>query len=158
MPKVPISTIQDVIAKILSKSHVEGDCIVYDGYRSITGYGKVKVGGRKGKLLLVHRIMYEHYKGPIPEGIFVCHSCDNPQCFNIEHLFLGTHDDNMRDMANKKRAFRTTGEKSGVHKLSYKDVENIRKDNRYITIIAKDYGVVKSTISDIKNFKSRRDG
>jgi hypothetical protein len=88
----------------------------------------------------------------------VCHTCDNPACFNPYHLFLGTHKNNMRDMVRKNRAFRSTGEKSGVHKLSTFEVIKIREDNRFITIIAKEYGVVKSTISMIRNFKSKKEG
>ena len=51
-----------------------------------------------------YRVAWVIEKGPIPRGLFVCHRCDNPLCINVEHLFLGTHADNMRDMAIKGRA------------------------------------------------------
>jgi len=54
--------------------------------------------------MYLHRIAWEaHNAEPIPEGLMVCHSCDNPRCFNPEHLFLGTAKDNTQDMLSKQR-------------------------------------------------------
>jgi HNH endonuclease len=64
------------------------------------GYGIIRRGGRNHR---VPRYVWENAHGPIPEGMFVCHRCDNPACYNLEHLFLGTAQDNMRDMAAKGR-------------------------------------------------------
>lgn len=63
-------------------------------------YPSIKVDGRHE---LVHRVAYETYVGVIPEGLLVCHHCDNPRCHNPEHLFLGTHADNLHDMLAKGR-------------------------------------------------------
>ena len=52
----------------------------------------------------MHRLAWIEAHGPIPDGLFVLHQCDNPSCFEVEHLFLGTHAENMRDMATKRRA------------------------------------------------------
>lgn len=57
--------------------------------------GKTNVGA--------HRFLFEHLNGPIPEGMEVCHRCDVPRCVNPDHLFLGTHDDNMKDAKAKGR-------------------------------------------------------
>jgi hypothetical protein len=156
--KKHISTKEEAIQKVLSKLVKVNDCLVYTGYRNRDGYGVIKIGGRKGKFIRVHRLLYEDKNGSIPPGFFICHKCDNPPCCNINHLFLGTHNDNMRDMVKKDRAYRTIGEKSGVHKLTSIQINEIRKDSRFQKDIAKDYGIAKSTVSMIKNFKTRRDG
>lgn len=70
------------------------------------GYGPVKY--RNGltpelKVSRAHQLTYLLWKGDIPEDMVVCHKCDNPQCCNPDHLFLGTQDDNMKDCVFKKR-------------------------------------------------------
>lgn len=69
-------------------------------------YGKFRVGSRSDssrRFITAHRYSYLVYKGEIPEGMLVCHTCDNPKCFNPEHLFIGTHQDNTDDMIKKGR-------------------------------------------------------
>lgn len=67
------------------------------------GYGCIKIGGKKGKLIYTHRLAWEVTYGPIPDGLCVLHRCDNTQCARPSHLFLGTKDDNNKDMAAKGR-------------------------------------------------------
>ena len=76
----------------------------------------------KGKLISVHRASWIYHNGEIPNGIFVCHHCDNPKCFRIEHLFLGSGKDNMQDMIKKNR-----DNIFGARKHSLKDLEKIKK-------------------------------
>ena len=76
------------------------ECIEWRGTRTRSGYGQKVI---KGKRYRTHRLAYEWANGPIPKGMLVLHSCDNPACCNPNHLFLGTQSDNMRDCANKGR-------------------------------------------------------
>lgn len=76
-------------------------CWVWTASRFVRGYGALKVDdGPKG---YAHRISWELHFGPIPDGLWVLHRCDNPPCVNPAHLFLGTHLDNMADMDAKGR-------------------------------------------------------
>ena len=75
-------------------------CWIWQLNRNQCGYGAFK---KEGKTLSTHRESYKAFKGRIPENMCVCHTCDNPPCINPDHLFLGTHGDNMRDMSRKGR-------------------------------------------------------
>src|SRR5262245_26683442 len=77
-------------------------CVEYQGYRQ-GGYGKLT---RNGKTWLAHRWVWTQANGDIPEGMCVLHVCDNPPCINLEHLFLGTRQNNMTDMQNKGRGLK----------------------------------------------------
>lgn len=89
--------------------HVQIDangCWIWQLRKSRLGYGRVNAppnDRRRGRIMTAHRFAYEVYVGPIPPGMFVCHSCDNPPCCNPAHLWLGTAADNTRDMIAKGR-------------------------------------------------------
>ena len=84
------------------------------------GYGQIKIPKTR-KQIYAHRLSYLYHKGEIPDGMQVCHECDNPRCVNPEHLFLGTSEDNHQDMKSKDR--HTKGERNNQHKLTEADVE-----------------------------------
>ena len=116
----------------------ETGCIEWTGLKLSFGRGHMPF---RRKASQVHRVSYMLHYGPIPVGLFVCHTCDNPICFNPDHLFLGTHQDNMRDMAIKDRT------RARVH-LS--DILEIRRLRSECKLSAKDlselYGMSTNTI------------
>lgn len=71
-------------------------------FRNPLGYGMFRLHQNKS-MALAHRAAWELAKGPIPDGMLVCHKCDNPTCVNIEHLFIGSHQDNAADKMSKGR-------------------------------------------------------
>lgn len=77
----------------------ENGCWRWQGRLNYKGYGRV---GSHGS---AHRMYYEKYKGPVPSGMFVLHTCDVKDCVNPEHLYAGTHADNMRDVRDRKRMY-----------------------------------------------------
>ncbi len=129
-----------------------GGCWLWSGAPVSGGYGRLRVDGIQVR---AHRLSWEWFKGPIPEGLLVCHKCDVPSCVNPDHLWLGTNDDNLKDMAAKGRgrSGAVGGEKHGSAKLTNAKVMDIverlgRGEN--CCSIARDFGVTHPTIRDIK--------
>lgn len=114
-------------------------------------YGQFGVAS--GKMKLAHRVSYELYKGPIPEGMKVCHKCDYPRCVNPDHLFLGTHKDNMQDMVLKGRKNPIYGTKHHKTKLSIEAVQEIRNTPGVIAPLARKFGVSLQTIKQVRSGK-----
>jgi hypothetical protein len=96
-------------------------CWIWVRAKDKKGYG---ISGFKGKLIYAHRLSYLTFVGEIPNNLFVLHNCDNPACVNHKHLFLGTNQDNMKDMVNKNR--QAKGENNGRSKLVQEEVDEIR--------------------------------
>lgn len=99
-------------------------CWQWLGSKDKDGYGTIKLRGRRVRK--AHRLSYELHKGEIPEGMQVCHSCDNPECANPSHLFIGTTQDNKNDSIAKGRHIKGTDLYWKV-KLSEADVVAIRR-------------------------------
>lgn len=119
-------------------------CFLWFGAIDRAGYGRIKVSG---SMRLVHRLTWELFVGPIPRNLLVLHTCDNPPCVNISHLFVGNQTDNMIDMARKGRSRR--GEKHRCAKLTEGDVANIRSSTMRQKELAEMYRVSQSTVSSI---------
>lgn len=99
---------KDIIERLSKRITKSNGCWLWNGSKGGNGYGRTEVVQRKGVYIgkQVHRIMYEHYYGKIPEGMLCLHKCDVRNCCNPKHLFIGTQYDNMRDCVNKGRLYR----------------------------------------------------
>lgn len=87
-------------------------CWIYTGASNPEGYGRISI---KCRLYYAHRLSYTLHKGPIPEGLVVCHRCDTPSCCNPEHLFAGTQSENLYDASRKERIKRIGGRPRWTH-------------------------------------------
>ena len=133
------------------------DCIEWAGNRHDRGYGRFWSRGRN-RYIRAHRWVWEHAHGPIPDGMVVMHSCDNPSCVNADHLSVGTHADNMADMKAKGRARSggkgpPKGTKPPNTRLNHTDVVHIKtrlRDGESAASIARDYGMTRQGVGRIK--------
>jgi len=120
----------------------ESGCWEASGFQNEDGYIIWSArGGKTG----AHRESYRAFKGDIPAGMSVMHSCDNPPCINPEHLSLGTHSDNMRDSLLKGR--------SNTAKLLPGDVRTVRRyieEGRTDESIAEEFGMTRYNVALIR--------
>jgi HNH endonuclease len=109
-------------AKVVRTSH----CWEWTAGLDQRGYGRFQTGTSRAtaRTVLAHRWAYEEAHGPIPDGLLVCHRCDNPACVRPDHMFLGTELDNQSDSWNKGR--RERGEQRAHAKLTEAAVRDIR--------------------------------
>lgn len=124
-------------------------CMDWQWGRTGEGYGRLRFQGRPFQ---AHRVAYILRHGPIPDGASVLHSCDNRVCCNPDHLFLGSHQDNMTDMRRKGRARGARGERQHTARLTAADVLDIREKfaaGVRIIDIARQRGLHKSHVGQI---------
>lgn len=140
----------DYKQRFLSKVKTGNGCHAWVGTKFSTGYGAFWF---KGQNRGAHRIAWEMTNGEIPKGLFVCHKCDNPACVNVEHMFLGTIQDNNEDKRIKERQAR--GESQAASKLTEEDVREIRaiysQGGISQTELGRRYGVGHTLISYVVN-------
>ncbi len=146
----------------ISQAQNDIDCWLWKPSGKKKPYGQIRVNG---KSLLAHRASWQAHFGDIPQGLLVCHRCDTPRCVNPNHLFLGTHKDNMRDCAAKGRgAFQQKGFDFGFtrlrrfRKLTDSQVREIRATlgKESLAVVAERYGVSTGHISYIRNGKRKQ--
>lgn len=117
--------------RVMLRVQQQGDCLVWMGHRDAAGYGQLGITrkGERFRGVRAHRVVWEHHNGPVPDGLFVLHSCDNPPCVLIEHLHLGTHADNMREMTERGRAkgHSLPGASNPKARLTEDDVAEMRR-------------------------------
>lgn len=134
-------------AKVLKTS----GCWQWLGRPTKAGYGQLEIrrpDGSRG-VLLAHRLSWEMHFGTVPDGMCICHHCDNPPCTNPDHLFLGTHADNMEDMRAKGRNFIPAGELGPAARLTASDIQEMRQRfrigaGRGAAAAAETYGISQS--------------
>jgi len=90
---------QKVLLQLLNRLDIRGpdDCWEFQGCRQGSGHGRIRVGGRGGRLVQAHRLAHELFKCKIPDHMVVRHLCHNAACCNPAHLILGTQEENVRD-------------------------------------------------------------
>lgn len=98
--RAELNTYEGQVINFLIKIRRSDGCWEWLGRRQNNKYGSHTFYGRDW---LAHRLAYQLLKGDVSPDLDVCHHCDNPICVNPDHLFLGTHLDNMRDMVRKGR-------------------------------------------------------
>lgn len=153
---------KSVVERFWSKVDYGDTCWSWLG--SVRGKGYGQFGIEANHIEDAHRVAYRLAYGPIPEGVLVCHKCDNPNCVRPDHLFLGSHRDNLLDASKKGRLtqlvtmhqpHRHWGE---VHatKLTLIKVREIQEKAQRFDYhktnwaeLAREYGVSRGTISDI---------
>ena len=145
--------------KVMRSVFWDGDCLIFN--RSLShGYGHTTYYKVRHK---ASRVMMEHHHGPIPDGMYVLHSCDRRACVNIDHLRLGTHQENMDDR-RKRGGWRAdpqldpgrarSGGPLSHPKLTVEQVLAIRSDTRTQRVIAAEYGMSQSGINAVINGKT----
>lgn len=134
-------------ARFWSYVDTSGECWIWRGGRTSKGYGGFAL--KHGKSIPAHRFAYELVHGPIPPGLFACHRCDVPACVRPNHIFAGTHAENMADRNAKGRQARS--ERHPNSRLNEEQVETIRSwyatGNVTMKSLAREFGVSQRAIA-----------
>lgn len=151
MPNVRYQILCFPFIKEMLKAIPDGDaCLEWPRSRTKQGYGKVYADGKHRR---VHCVAYELTKGPIPSGIKVCHTCDNPPCFRPSHLFLGSAKQNTQDCVRKGRMNSPRGEARKKKLKDYQVIEmrRLREEGWSQKALAERFSVKPGMVSRIVN-------
>lgn len=141
----------EIIQRFLKHVHKTDYCWIWKGAKKGQNYGSFSLNGKDYR---AHRISYKLFISEYDNDLNVLHKCDNTLCVRPDHLFLGTHQDNMNDKVIKNRQSKLSGELAPSHKLNEKEVIEIKilLLNKYRGIfrdLAKKYNVSSNCIEDI---------
>jgi len=131
----------------------ESGCWIWVGSISKSGYGRIKVNK---KTSAAHRVSYELHKEEIREGMYICHTCDNPSCVNPNHLYQGTAKQNTLDMLIRNRAANRRNENHPNVKYSNELVMHIRNSNKTLKELEKETGIGEKYLWQLINKKKER--
>ena len=110
-------------------------------------HGAFKLGARETKVTFAHRTAWNLYVGEIPNGMCVCHSCDNPSCVNPDHLFLGSQGDNVMDKVSK--GMHLFGSKCPNSKITEPIAAQIKILKKPTKVMAEMFGISRQSVADI---------
>lgn len=125
-----------------------GGCWIWVGaLKNKFGHGAFKVGPRKSKVEFAHRMSWQLVNGEIPDGMCVCHECDNPSCVNPDHLFIGTSADNTRDKVEKGRhVFGSAVHNANIDESIAKQIKSAFLPTK---VLAEMFGISRQSAADI---------
>lgn len=132
-----VADIKEILGKFVAGPNC---CMIYTGWKQSAKYGYVR---KQGKVILIHRIIHTVFNGPIPDGYFVLHKCDNPPCAAPNHTFAGTSKDNTSDMIAKGR------HKYAITETVKASVLKLRKEGLSQDAIAKKLNLSQASVSRI---------
>lgn len=144
--EIPLT--KSVVDRFWSKTIVSDGCWLWSGAQA---RGRARLCIRRGFMAAASRVSWTIANGPVPDGMHVLHSCDNGMCVRPDHLHLGDHATNMAEMSYRRRVNTT--------KLTPEQVVEIRarlSAGESGAALAREYGVVKSTIYWIRDGKTWR--
>ena len=143
-------TAEDRFKAYVQKGSGPKACWEWTGGKINTGYGMFHAAPKQSTL--AHRYAYEQHRGPIPDGLFILHHCDNRACVNPRHLFCGSQQANVDDMINKGRDHKRglAGTENHQAKITEATVRKIRASSMTAKILAKRHGVSVSLIYAVK--------
>lgn len=139
--------------RVYSQAEWRDGCEVFTGCCDDDGYGRIN---RDGKLVRLHRAVWERDHGPIHAGKVIMHTCDNPPCINPAHLAIGTQPQNIADMDRKGRRVNLYGSQQSQAKLTETDIPDIRLMLGYglsCEKIGAEYQVSSEAIRHIKKLR-----
>jgi len=152
---IPQLTPEQIERLFSNASKKDTGCWEWTKCRDPYGYGVIRINSSNFR---AHRLSWVATHGHMAQEFCVLHKCDNPSCINPEHLFLGTHQDNARDCAQKMRQARPKGESNGQSILTEKKVRLLREFYTELlpkqNSLAKIAGVAPSSISQVLNRKA----
>ncbi len=147
LSQVSLTALVQANQRILNRTRWVAGCRIFTGYTRSTGYGSVHVNRM---VISVHRVIWVYWHGPIFDGLHILHHCDNRACVNINHLWAGTHAENMRDRDTKGRL--AAGERNAFAKLTWDKVAEMRTraaKGESVTALGRRFGVHYTTVSNI---------